>query len=60
MRRYRLFENYLELKNNNQSKGASMYIDGRPKASGNITGFINNTQPRDTNKQPSCIFEERE
>jgi hypothetical protein len=60
MRRYGLSANYLELKNNNQSKIASMYIDGRPKASGNIAGFINNTQPRGTNKQPNCIFEGRE
>ena len=37
-----------------------MYIDGRPKASGNIAGFINNTQPKRTNKQPNCIFEGRE
>ena len=37
-----------------------MYIDGRPKASWNIVGFINNTHPRDTNKQPNCIFEGRE
>ncbi len=34
----------------------SMYIDGRPKESGNIAGFINNTQLRATNKQPNCIF----
>jgi hypothetical protein len=60
MRRYRVSANYLQLKDNNQNKGASMYIDGRPKASGNIAGFINSTQPRSTNKQPNCIFEGRE
>ena len=60
MRRYRLSANYLEFKNNNQSKGVSMYIDGRPKASGNIVGFINNTQPGSTNKEPNFIFEGRE
>jgi hypothetical protein len=38
-------------------KGGSMYIDGRPKASGNIAGFINSTRPGTTNKQPNCIFE---
>ena len=52
--------NYLQLKDKNENKGVSMYIDGRPKASKNIAGFINNTQPRDTNKQPNCIFEGRE
>lgn len=34
-----------------------MYIDGRPKASGNIARFINSTQPGTTNKQPNCVFE---
>jgi len=37
-----------------------MYIDRRPKASGNIAGFINSTRPGTTNKQPNCIFEGRE
>ena len=37
-----------------------MYIDGRPKAIGNIAGFINNTQPRSTLKKPNCIFEGHE
>ena len=37
-----------------------MYIDGRPKATGNIVGFINSTQPSSTSKQPKCIFEARE
>ena len=37
-----------------------MYIDGRPKASGNIAGFTNSTRPGTTNKQPNCIFEGRE
>ena len=37
-----------------------MYIDGRPKASGNIVGLINSTRPGMTRKEPSCIFEERE
>ena len=60
MHRYRLSANNLELKNNNQSKGASMHIDGRPKALGIIAGFINNTQPGSTNKQPNCIFKGHE
>ena len=34
-----------------------MYIDGRPKASRNITGFINSTWPGTTHKLPNCIFE---
>ena len=34
-----------------------MYIDGRPKITRNITGFINSIQPGSTLKQPSYIFE---
>ena len=34
-----------------------MYMDGRPKTTDNIAGFINSTQPRSTLKQPKCIFE---
>ena len=37
-----------------------MYIDGRPKITGNIAGFINSTQPWSTLKQPKCIFEGHE
>ena len=37
-----------------------MYIDGKPKASRNITGFINSTRPGTTHKLPNCIFEGRE
>jgi hypothetical protein len=54
---YGVSANYLQLKDNNQNKGLSMYIDKRPKASGNIAGFINSTQPRSTNKQPYSVFE---
>ena len=38
----------------------AIYIDGRPKATGNIVGFINSTRPGSTIKQPNCIFEARE
>jgi hypothetical protein len=34
-----------------------MYTDGRTKDSGNITGFINSTQPGTTTKQLNFIFE---
>ena len=34
-----------------------MYIDGRPKITGNIPGFINSTQLGSTLKQLNCIFE---
>ena len=37
-----------------------MYMDGRPKTTGNIAGFINSTQPGSTLKQPNCIFKSRE
>jgi hypothetical protein len=60
MQRYRVAANYIQLVDNNQNKGATMYIDGRPKASGNIAGFINSTRPGTTTKQPNCIFEGRE
>jgi hypothetical protein len=60
MRRYRVAANYIQLVDNNQNKGATMYIDGRPKSSGNIVGFINSTRPVETTKQPNCIFEGRE
>ena len=37
-----------------------MYIEGRAKTTENIAGFINNTQPGSTLKQPNCIFEAHE
>lgn len=60
MRRYGVSANYIQRKENDQSKRFSMYIDGRPKAIGNIEGFINSTRPFSTSKQPNCIFEVRE
>jgi hypothetical protein len=43
MQRYALIANYIQLINKDKNKGATIYIDGSPKASSNITGFINNT-----------------
>jgi hypothetical protein len=60
MQRYALIVNYIQLINKDKNKGATIYIDGRPKASDNITGFINSTLPRTTNKQLNCIYEGRE
>ena len=37
-----------------------MYIDGRPKASRNIAGFINSTRLVTATKKPNCEFEGRE
>ena len=37
-----------------------MYIDGRPKASRNVVGFINSTLPVKSTKQSNCAFEGRE
>ena len=37
-----------------------LYIDGRPKITGNIVGFINSTQLGSTLKQPNYIFEVHE
>ena len=57
-RRYGLSTNYIELKDKAQNR-ATMYMDGRPKTTSNIMGFINSTQPRSTLKKPNCIFESR-
>jgi hypothetical protein len=43
MQIYGVAANYIQLRDNNRNKLGSMYIDGRPKASGNIVGFINST-----------------
>jgi hypothetical protein len=43
MRRYGVAANYIHLKDKDQNKGTTMYIDGRPKEVGNIVGFINST-----------------
>ena len=43
LQRYVVATNYLQLLDNNRNKGATMYIDGRPKASVNIVRFINST-----------------
>ena len=37
-----------------------MYIDGRPKGTRNIAGFINSTRPVATTEKPNCIFEAHE
>jgi hypothetical protein len=43
MRRYEVVANYIQLLDNNQNTGATMYIDGSPKVTGKIVGFINST-----------------
>ena len=60
MQRYALAANYIQLINKDKNKGATIYIDGRPKAFSNITRFINSTLPGTTNKQPNCIYEGHE
>lgn len=57
MRRYGLAANYIQLKDNDQNKGETIYIDGRQKAARNIAWFINSTRTLTTNKQPNCVFE---
>jgi hypothetical protein len=52
MRRYGLDENYIQLKDNDKNKGETVYIDGRPKETRNIEGFINSTRPTTTNNNP--------
>ena len=44
MRRYGVAANYIQLAEHNKNKGTTMYIDGRPKASENVVGFINSTR----------------
>jgi hypothetical protein len=41
MRRYGLAANYIQLKYNDKNKGETLYIDGRPKETRNISGLIN-------------------
>ena len=60
MRRYGLSMNYIQLKYKTENKGATVYMDGRPKKTCNIAGFINSTQPGSTLNQPKCIFLSRE
>ena len=60
MQRYEVAANYIQLVEHNKNKGTTMYIDGRPKASENVSSFINSTQPVTTTKQPNCEFEGRQ
>ena len=52
--------NYIQLKDNDKNKDATMYIDGKPKVAGNIVGFRNSTWPTTMNKKHNFIFEGRE
>ena len=56
MHRYGLLANYLQFKDKDQNKGATLYIDRRPKATRNTVGFINNTQPRSTLNQTTAYL----
>ena len=60
MRRYIVFANYIQLAEHNKNKGATMYIDGRPKVSENVVGFINSTRPVTTTKKPNFESEGHE
>jgi hypothetical protein len=60
MQRYEVAANYIQLVDNNQNKGATMYIDGRPKATGKIVVFINSIRPVETTKKLNFIFEGHE
>ena len=60
MQTYGVATNYCQLLDNSLNKGATVYIDTRPKASGIISGFINSTRSRSTHKLPNCLFEGRE
>ena len=60
MRRFGVATNYIQLAEHNKKKGATMYIDGRPKASRKFASYVNSTRPVTTTKQPNCEFEGRE
>ena len=60
MRIYGVAANYIQLAEHNKNKGATMYIDGRPKVSKKFVGFINSTWPVIATKQPNCEFEGHE
>lgn len=60
MHRYALSTNYIQQKDNDQSKWVVVYIDGRPKEIGNIVGFINSTCLGSTNRKTTCIIEVHE
>ena len=60
MRRYKVVANYIQLVEHNKNQGVTMYIDGRPKASRKVVGFVNSTRPVTTTKQPNCKFEGHE
>ena len=53
---YGFSTNYLQRKDKDQNRVA-LYINGRPKETRNIVGFVNSTQPWSTLKQPKCIFD---
>ena len=57
MCRYGLSANYIQLKDKVKNKGATLYMDGRPRTTANIARFINSTQPGSTLKKSNCIFE---
>ena len=57
MRRYGVSAIYIQLVKHNQNKGATIYIDGRPKVSENVTSFINSTWLVTTTKKINCEFE---
>ena len=60
MRRYGVATNYIQLEEHNKNKRETMYIDGRPKAFGNVVGFVNSTRLVTATKQSNCEFEGRE
>ena len=57
MKRYGVVAIYIQLVEHNKNKGATIYIDGRPKASGNVARLINSTWPVTTTKKMNCEFE---
>lgn len=52
MQRYAITTNYIQLRDSNQNKEASMYIDGRSKYSRNIARFIYRHDPRQQINNP--------
>lgn len=59
MCRYALSENYIQCKENDQSKCLTMYIDGKPKETWNVACFIKGFWLVSTNKKLNYILEAR-
>jgi hypothetical protein len=56
MERHIVFANYIQLRETNQNKGHTIYIDGRTKDLRNNARFIKSTWPKTTKQLPNACF----